>query len=175
MSNEQPPGDHQADAEQRRTSGRSPFERIADDLNRRGVPTDTPHAKAITQMMAAFNEFERETAAARAADGDTNPYDLAPYEDVHGLANEYEEARASTDPRALDGFLDNLTEDFHLEDVRALRTATAAVQAAMGRIALAAREKNMSADQIAAETGYTASRVAQFLREEKQRRANGTQ
>ncbi|MEU4998262.1 hypothetical protein [Streptomyces sp. NPDC021622] len=176
MSNEQPPSnDDQDAAERRRISGRSTFERIADDLNRRGVPTDTAAGALVTQMVTLFNEYERETAAARAADGDTNPYDLAPYQDVHALTNEYEAARASKDPCHLDQFLDNLAEDFHLDDVRALRMAGTAVQAAMGRIALAARKKGMSPDRIAAESGYTASRITQFIREEKQRRANGAQ
>lgn len=119
---------------------------------------------SIVRIVDRYND-ERPTQ------GRTTRYDLAPWEDAHGLANGYEEARDSDDPRALDQFLDNLAEDFHLEDVRALRTATAAVQAAMGRIALAARLKGMSPDRIAAETGYTASRITQFIREEKQRLA----
>ncbi|MFD5591955.1 MULTISPECIES: hypothetical protein [Streptomyces] len=138
-------------------------------------PPDTASDRLLADMLGLFNRYERETAAARAAQGDTNPYDLAPYEDVHGVTNEYEAARDSDDPRALDQFLDNLADGFHLEDVRALRMATAAVQAAMGRIALAARERGMSPDRIAAETGYTASRITQFIREEKQRRAAGDQ
>ncbi|MFI5883528.1 hypothetical protein [Streptomyces sp. NPDC051554] len=147
------------------------FERIAADLNRRGVPTDTPAGTLVTDMMNLFNKFECETAAARAAEGDTNPYDLAPYQDVHDLAEQYEDARANTsEPADLERFLDNLAEDLDLDDVRALRTAAAAVAEAMGRIALAAREKNMSPDRIAAETGYTASRITQFIREERQRR-----
>ncbi|WIC89768.1 serine homologous recombinase [Streptomyces phage SoJo] len=155
---------------------RSTFERIADDLNSRGVPTDTAAGALVTDMMNLFNKYERETAAARAAQGDTNPYDLAPYQDVHDLAEQYEQARANTSkPADLERFLDNLAEDLDLEDVRALRTAAAAVADAMGRIALAAREKGMSPDRIAAESGYTASRITQFIREEKQRRAAGDQ
>ncbi|WP_432155539.1 hypothetical protein [Streptomyces sp. bgisy153] len=156
MSNEQPPRDDQQDAAQ-------------------GAAPKTASDRLAAQMLGLINEYERERAAARAAQGDTNPYDLAPWEDAHGLTNEYEAARASKDPGALDQFLDNLADDFHLDDVRALRMAGAAVQAAMGRIALAHREKGMSPDQIAAETGYTASRIAQFIREEKQRRADRAQ
>ncbi|MBK6018524.1 hypothetical protein [Streptomyces sp. MBT53] len=154
----------------------STFERIAEDLNRRGVPRDTPAGTLVTDMMSLFNKFERETAAARAAEGDTNPYDLAPYQDVHDLAGQYDDARANTsEPADLERFLDNLAEDFDLDDVKALRTAAAAVAEAMGRIALAAREKGMSPDRIAAETGYTASRISQFIREEKHRRGDGAQ
>ncbi|KUF19578.1 hypothetical protein [Streptomyces silvensis] len=152
---------------------RGTFERIADDLNRRGVPRETPAGALVTQMLTAFNEFERETAAARAAKGDTNPFDLAPYADVHDLAEQYTHARARTqDPADLERFLDNLADDLDLADVKALRTAAAAVADAMGRIALAHREQGMSPDQIAAETGYTASRIAQFIRQEKERRAD---
>lgn len=136
----------------------------------------TPAGRRLFEaMLSEFDRYERERAAERAAQGDTNPYDLAPWEDAHALTNEYEAARASKDPGALDQFLDNLADDFHLDDVRALRMAGAAVQAAMGRIALAHRERGMSPDQIAAETGYTASRIAQFIREEKQRRADRAQ
>ena len=142
---------------------------------RRGVPTDTAAGALFTDMMNLFNKYERETAADRARRGDTNPYDLAPYQDVHDLTNQYDAARASTNPRDLDQFLDALADDFHLDDVRALRVANAAVQAAMGRIALAARERGMNPDRIAAETSYTASRITQFVREEKQRRAAGEQ
>ncbi|MFF9704108.1 hypothetical protein ACF1FE_23455 [Streptomyces griseofuscus] len=152
---------------------RSSFERIADDLNRRGVPTDNPTGALVTEMFELFGKYEREQAAARAAEGDTNPYDLAPYAEVHDLAQFYDESRE--DPTALARFLDNLADDLDLADVKALRTAAAAVAEAMGRIALAHREQGMSPDRIAAETGYTASRIAQFIREEKQRRGDATQ
>ncbi|WP_406124967.1 hypothetical protein OHQ89_23770 [Streptomyces canus] len=134
-------------------------------------PPDTVSDRLVADMLGLFDRYERERAAQRAAQGDTNPYVLDPYEDVHGLTNEYEAACASKEPGALDQFLDNLAEDFLIYDVRALRMAAAAVQAAMGRIALAARVKGMSPDKIAAETGYTASRITQFIREEKQRLA----
>ncbi|MGW5304864.1 hypothetical protein ACWERF_13100 [Streptomyces griseoluteus] len=159
-----------AAAEGLRIRRRSSFERIADDLNRRGVPTDNPTGTLVTEMFELFGKYERETAAARAAAGDTNPYDLDPYQDVHDLAQFYDESRE--DPTTLARFLDNLAEDLDLADVKALRTAAAAVAEAMGRIAYAHREKGMSPDRIAADTGYTASRIAQFIREEKQRRGD---
>ncbi|WP_419666892.1 hypothetical protein [Streptomyces sp. 2-1] len=150
---------------------RGTFERIADDLNRRGVPTDTPHGKIVTEMFELFNKFERETAADRALNGDTNPYDLEPFADVHDLAEQYEQAKAD-DPTLFERFLDNLAEDLDLDDVKALRTAAAAVAESMGRIALEARTRGMGPDRIANETGYTASRIAQFLREERERRGD---
>ncbi|MFJ7411600.1 hypothetical protein ACIQWZ_12400 [Streptomyces sp. NPDC098077] len=151
---------------------RGTFERIADDLNRRGVPTDTPHGKIVTEMFELFNAFERETAAARAAEGDTNPYDLEPFADVHDLAEQYEQAKTDDDPALFERFLDNLAEDLDLDDVKALRTAAAAAAEAMGRITLDARTRGMGPDRIANETGYTASRIAQFLREERERRGD---
>ncbi|MER7691554.1 hypothetical protein [Streptomyces sp. NPDC097610] len=134
-------------------------------------PPDTASDRLVADMLALFDRYERERAAQRAARGETDPHTLAPYQDVHAVTNDYEEARDSDDPRALDQFLDHLAEDLNFHDVRALRMATAAVQAAMGRIALAARVKGMSPDKIAVETGYTASRITQFIREEKQRLA----
>ncbi|MER7750381.1 hypothetical protein ABT013_34510, partial [Streptomyces bacillaris] len=90
------------------------------------------------------------------------------------LADSYNKVR--DDPKIFDQFLDHLADDLDLADVKAIRTAAVAVAEAMGRIALAAREKGKSAERIAAETGYTASRITQFVREEKQRRAgNGDQ
>lgn len=137
-------------------------------------PRDTPKGKLIREMTTLLGQFERETAAARAAQGDPNPYDLDPLDEVRNIADDYDRHKASG-PDTLSEFLDLLADDLELADVRALRTAATAVADAMGRIALAAREKNMSPDQIAAESGYTASRITQFIREEKQRRANGAQ
>ncbi|WP_406334329.1 hypothetical protein OG814_11760 [Streptomyces zaomyceticus] len=175
MSNEQSPRDDQ-DIEPTEGAPADTFQRVADELNRRGEPVvGLPSRGLMSDVLELFRKYEREAAAERARRGDPNPYDLAPYQDVHSLTNEYDAARDSDDPRDLDQFLDALADDFHLDDVRALRIANAAVQAAMGRIALAARERGMSPDRIAVETGYTASRITQFIREEKQRRAAGDQ
>lgn len=138
-------------------------------------PSEPPRTPAserlVADMLGLFNRYERERAADRAAQGDTNPYDLDPYSDVLDLAVQYEHARENEDPAVLARFLDDLAEDLDLADVKALRTAAAAVAEAMGRIALAHRERGMSPDRIAAETGYTASRITQFIREERERRA----
>ncbi|MDX2986339.1 hypothetical protein [Streptomyces caniscabiei] len=76
-----------------------------------------------------------------------------------------------TDVADLDGLLDQIAHDLDLIDVRIMRGAWAAITDAMPRIALAARENGKSPDQIAQATGYTSSRIAQFVRQEKQRRA----
>ncbi|MFD9146220.1 hypothetical protein ACFWDF_02955 [Streptomyces diastaticus] len=128
-----------------------------------------PADRAAEEMLAELIRHERDVAARRAASGDTNPYDLDPYTEAHDLAEQYEQARANG-PADLDRFLDDLAATLDLADVKALRTTAAAVAEAMGRIALDARKRGMSSDRIASETGYTASRIAQFLREERERR-----
>ncbi|MBT2427217.1 hypothetical protein J7F02_16450 [Streptomyces sp. ISL-112] len=83
-------------------------------------------------------------------------------------------AHRSASPRggaALDGLLDQIAYDLDLYDVRIMRGAWAGITEAMPRIALAARERGKSPDEIAQATGYTSSRIAQFIRQEKQRRA----
>ncbi|WP_440571965.1 hypothetical protein [Streptomyces sp. KR2] len=127
-----------------------------------------PADRAAEQVLAELIRHERDVAARRAANGDTNPYDLDPYTEAHDLAEQYEQARANG-PADLDRFLDDLAATLDLADVKALRTTAAAVAEAMGRIALDARKRGMSSDRIASETGYTASRIAQFLREERER------
>ncbi|MEU5343017.1 hypothetical protein AB0H18_19635 [Streptomyces sp. NPDC020766] len=75
----------------------------------------------------------------------------------------------------LDRLLDSVADEFTLADVRIIRGMAAALADAMPRIAHKAREEGMSPDEIATESGYTASRITQFIREEKQRRAAGDQ
>lgn len=72
---------------------------------------------------------------------------------------------------ALDGLLDQIALDLDVYDVRIMRGAWAAITDAMPRIALAARQNGKSPDEIAQATGYTSSRIAQFIRQEKRRAA----
>lgn len=71
---------------------------------------------------------------------------------------------------ALDGLLDQIAHDLDLNDVRIMRGASAAITEAMPRIALTARENGKSPDEIARATGYTTSRIAQYIRQDKERR-----
>ncbi|OII60873.1 hypothetical protein BJP40_08405 [Streptomyces sp. CC53] len=172
MSNEQRSHEDDQGVESAVVERRSPFERIAEDLNRRDAPpANGPASALVTEMCMLLGRYERETAA-RAVQGDAKPYDVDPYSDILDLAVQFEHARENEDPTVLERFLDDLAGDLDLADVRSLRMAAVAAAEAMGRIALAAREKGMSPDRIAAESGYTASRIAQFIREEKQRRGD---
>ncbi|MWA12579.1 hypothetical protein [Streptomyces sp. BA2] len=177
MSNEQPPRDDDQDnSDSSYDTGRA-YSSV--EISRRVKGSRLQHtegARAIAErILAEVIQHERDTAARRAAEGDPNPYDLDPLEKVRDIADDYDRHKA-TGPEALSDLLDLLAEEvLELADVRALRTAANAAADAMGRLALDAREKGMSADEIAAESGYTASRITQFIREEKQRRANAAQ
>jgi transcriptional regulator with XRE-family HTH domain len=210
MSNEQPPPDDDQDvAEYRRTdptdepthpAGQqaavegmlararlaprrqpSTFERIADDLNRRGVPVNTPAGRLTAQMYALFEEFEQDRRAEIVAAGGTpEDADDDGWGDALSRSNLVSVARAhrnATQPHRakegdLDRLLDDLADEFEPADVRIIRGVAAALADAMPRIAHKAREQQgMSPDEIAQKTGYTASRIAQFIRQEKERRA----
>ncbi|MGC9536587.1 hypothetical protein [Streptomyces sp. UG1] len=71
----------------------------------------------------------------------------------------------------LDRLLDDLSNEFGLTDVRIIRGVAAALADAMPRIAYKAREEGLHPDKIADRGGYTSSRIAQFIRQEKERRA----
>lgn len=152
-------------------------DRIVGELNRRGVPTDTAMGRMTAQMFALFEEFEEERRAeVTAAGGDP---DDDGWDDALSRSNLVSVARAhrnaSRRHRAeagdLDRLLDDLADEFDLYDVRIIRGVAAALADAMPRIAYKHREQGMSPDEIARKTGYTASRVAQFIRQEKERRA----
>lgn len=156
------------------------FGRIADELNRQGVPTDTPTGRLAAQMFALFEEFEQERraeiigAGGSAEDADDDGWgdpltrsNLRSVARAHRNANQPHRAKAGD----LDRLLDDLADEFNLADVRIIRGVAAALADAMPRIAHKHREQGMSPDEIARETGYTASRVAQFIRQERERRA----
>ncbi|MFD8151731.1 hypothetical protein ACFV28_13400 [Streptomyces sp. NPDC059720] len=138
------------------------------DLSR-DVPAEPPTTPATAtdrlaaDMLALFSKYEREQAAARAARGDTNPYDLDEFEPVRDLADYY--AKHRDDPERLEPFLDQLAADLDLADIRALRLAGEAVVAATSRAIKAARDRGMKPPRIADMLGLTPSRVYQVLRE----------
>jgi hypothetical protein len=170
MSNEQPPpDDDQGDT----------FGRIADELNRRGVPIDTPTGRLAAQMIDLFEKFEQERRAEIIAAGGTPEDADDGWGDTLSRSNLVSVARAHrnatrphrTEQGDLDRLLDDLADEFSLTDVRIVRGVAAALADAMPRIAHKHREQGMSPDEIARKTGYTASRIAQFIRQEKERRA----
>ncbi|WP_326797459.1 hypothetical protein OG946_20230 [Streptomyces sp. NBC_01808] len=127
----------------------------------------TPAARDLAeQLIAEVARHERDQAARRAAAGDPNPYDLAPYADVHDLARAYEDTR--DDPAAREQFLDNLADDLDLADIRALRTAGDAAVAATPRVILAAAARGKKPPRIADEIGLTPARVYGIIRDAKQ-------
>ncbi|MGY0025224.1 hypothetical protein ACVHNB_40480 [Streptomyces sp. YJ-C3] len=73
--------------------------------------------------------------------------------------------------QAYDDLIEEIADTFTLSDVRIMRGAWTAVTEAMPRIAYVARQGGKSPDEIAQATGYTSSRVAQFIRQEKERAA----
>lgn len=73
--------------------------------------------------------------------------------------------------QAYDDLIEEVADTFTLSDVRIMRGAWTAITEAMPRIAYVARKGGKSPDEIAQATGYTSSRVAQFIRQEKERAA----
>jgi hypothetical protein len=145
-----------------------PVSPAAADHNRRRLARhlergDTPTARLMADMLDLLTQHEREQAAARAANGDTNPYDLDPFEPVHDLANYYAEHRV--DPDKIAEFYDQLADELDLADIRALRLAGEAAVAATPRAIKAHRDRGMKPPKIADLLGLTPSRVYQVLRE----------
>jgi hypothetical protein len=151
------------------------FGRIADELNRRGVPTNTAAGRFTAQMLGLFEEFEQERRAEIiAAGGDPDEDDVDPLSRAAlvNLARDHRTAmRPDVDDQRYDDLIEEIADTFTLSDVRIMRGAWTAITEAMPRIAYVAREQGKSPDEIAQATGYTSSRIAQFIRQEKQRAA----
>ncbi|MFD4771346.1 hypothetical protein [Streptomyces niveus] len=79
--------------------------------------------------------------------------------------------RPGTDPQQYDDLVKGIADTFTLSDVGIMRGAWTAITEAMPQIAYVARRDGKSPDEIAQATGYTSSRIAQFIRQEKQRAA----
>lgn len=183
MSNEQQPrDDDQADEPTVAQDNRTSAERVADEMNRRGVPTPNSGMATTAERLAAhmrelynlYEQFETERRAEIiAAGGDPDEPEVDPLS-REWLVNIARDHRAATRPGADDKLSDELIEyiadTVSLSDVRVMRGAWAAITDAMPQIAYVARMKNgKTADEIAQATGYTSSRVAQLIRQEKQR------
>jgi hypothetical protein len=145
------------------------FGRIADELNRRGVPIDTPTGRLAAQMLDLFEQFERERRA-EAVEDEVDPLSRAA---LVNLARDHRNAmRPDVDDQRYDDLIEEIADTFTLTDVRIMRGAWTAITEAMPRIAYVARRNGKTADEIAQATGYTSSRIAQFIRQEKQRAAD---
>ncbi|WP_404959036.1 hypothetical protein [Streptomyces sp. 147326] len=130
----------------------------------------TAYVGMVNHVLSWVDEYTADRAGARTAGG--GPDEVAPLSRDYlvYLARAHRNATRQGGP-ALDGLLDQVARDLDLYDVRAMRGAWAAITDAMPRIAYAARQAGKSPDEIAQATGYTTSRIAQFVRQEKQRRA----
>ncbi|MDJ1136230.1 hypothetical protein [Streptomyces iconiensis] len=140
------------------------YERIAAQLNAEGIPVETPSAQLMTRMYALFDEYDRETVAARALAGDPNPTDADALEYVYEIAERY----AQRDKRP--GYLDQLADELSLDAVRALRLAGEAAQAVTPRVIVEEAARGKTPPRIAEEVGLTTSRVYGILREERARK-----
>ncbi|MFD5231004.1 hypothetical protein ACFWJ5_21190 [Streptomyces qaidamensis] len=157
----------------------STFERIADELNARGVPVSTPAGRLTAQMYALFEEFEQErraeiiAAGGTAEDADDDGWgDVLSRAALVNLARDHRSAmRPEANAQQYDALVEEIADTFTLSDVRIMRGAWTAITEAMPRIAYVARMNGKSPDEIAQATGYTSSRIAQFIRQEKQRAA----
>ncbi|MFF7295324.1 hypothetical protein [Streptomyces sp. NPDC008265] len=92
-------------------------------------------------------------------------------ENLRSVARAHRSATHREELGDLERLLDDLANEFTLADVRIIRMVAAALTDAMPRMAHKAREEGMTPDQIAQESGYTSSRITQFVRQEKERRA----
>ncbi|MEU0170159.1 hypothetical protein ABZ214_32710 [Streptomyces iakyrus] len=151
------------------------YGRIADELNRRGVPTTNVTGRLAAQMLVLFEEFEQERRAeiiAAGGDPDEDEPDTLSRASLVNLARDHRSAmRPEANAQQYDDLVEEIADTFTLSDVRIMRGAWTAITEAMPRIAYVARKEGKSPDEIAQATGYTSSRIAQFIRQEKQRAA----
>ncbi|MFD3829717.1 hypothetical protein [Streptomyces sp. NPDC058621] len=92
-------------------------------------------------------------------------------ENLRSVARAHRSATRREELGDLERLLDDLADEFTLADVRIIRMVAAALADAMPRMAHKAREQGMTPDEIAQQSGYTTSRITQFIRQEKERRA----
>ncbi|MFF2014018.1 hypothetical protein ACFVWY_33835 [Streptomyces sp. NPDC058195] len=137
----------------------------------------TAAARFAERMSTILDEYEQERRAEITAAGghpdDDGSRDVLTRRTLASIAYRYD--TQSDSPSRRQPLIDELADTFTLADVRIIRTVAAALADAMPQMALASRDAGKRPDRIAAESGYTASRVAQLIREERQRHASDTQ
>ncbi|APD18583.1 hypothetical protein SEA_PICARD_54 [Streptomyces phage Picard] len=128
----------------------------------------------LAAVVGMVDQYVADRRAGRALSTSTpGPVDPLNRSNLRSIARAH---RNATDPRRagtgdLDRLLDDLADEFDPADVGIVRRVSVALADAMPRIAHKAREGGWSPDEIARETNYGASRVTQFIRQEKERRA----
>ncbi|MEU2759377.1 hypothetical protein [Streptomyces sp. NPDC007094] len=162
MSNEQPPRD--VDGSLARPTGPTlaGFRAHLVDAAEQAPFVQTAILRAVISQL---DTYTAEHAGPRVPGGDT----LSRRNLVSVVRTHY--GTSHGDDGDLDGLLNNYANEFDLDDVRIIRAVAAILADTMPRMAYQARENGMSPDEIAQKAGYTSSRIAQFIRQEKQRRA----
>lgn len=141
----------------------STAQRIADELNRRNEPVvGLPSRRLMADMIELFGRYEREAAAERARQGDTNPYDLDEWEPFEDIADQW--TNTEGDEEAREAFLDRLADLLTLDNLRVLRVAAEAAAAVTPRVVRAERAR-YKVPEIAARSGLTEGRIYQILRD----------
>ncbi|APD18630.1 hypothetical protein SEA_PAPAYASALAD_51 [Streptomyces phage PapayaSalad] len=154
----------QPDADKPKTAPATPVESAADDLNHQHAPrfTGQPSKRLMAQMIDLFGQWEREAAAERARQGDTNPYDLDEWEQFEDIADQW--TNTEGDEQAREAFLDRLADLLTLDNLRVLRMAAEAAAAVTPRVVRAERAR-YKVLEIAARSGLTEGRIYQILRD----------
>ncbi|MCG7524926.1 hypothetical protein MHW47_10820 [Streptomyces sp. OfavH-34-F] len=160
----------------RSSAEREKFERIADELNQRRLTPTSRMGQFAAHMLSAIEDYEQEqrervAEAGRQHSGTERPDPLSRAALVNLARDHRTASRADVPEERYDELVETIADTFTLTDVRIMRGAWTAITEAMPRIAYVARHSGKSPDEIAQATGYTSSRVAQFIRQERQRAA----
>ncbi|MCA1218851.1 hypothetical protein [Streptomyces sp. 8L] len=141
----------------------STYQRVADELNRQGVPTNGPSRRFAGKVFELFAQFERERRAEIIAAGGDPDEDHDPFEDVREIADQW--AATAEDPQAREAFLDDLADRLDTTEVRALRLAAEAAAAVTPRLVYDDADHGVSAKDTAADLGVSESFVYRLLRQ----------
>ncbi|MBB6415822.1 helix-turn-helix domain-containing protein [Streptomyces sp. AK010] len=118
-------------------------------------PDETPAGRLRTQLLAAFDQFEKECEAER------RQYAAAESSGLARLAEEYARATTATARAAL---AERVGPSLSLAEAGVIRRTAKAVEGALPSVIVAARVDGWTAAEIAAELGVTASYVHRILR-----------
>ncbi|MEU5745724.1 hypothetical protein ABZ804_09275 [Streptomyces sp. NPDC047726] len=123
-------------------------------------------------LRAVVDLVDNFTADRAGSVADDAPADVLSRAALVNLARDHRTVmRPDVGGQAYDDLVEEIADTFTLSDVRIMRGAWTAITEAMPRIAYVARQGGKSPDEIAQATGYTSSRIAQFIRQEKERAA----
>ncbi|KMS74396.1 hypothetical protein ACM01_13960 [Streptomyces viridochromogenes] len=118
-------------------------------------PDETPVGRLRTQLLSAFDQFDREREAEQHQDEASESSGLA------RLAKEYARATTATARAAL---AERVGPSLSLAEAGVIRRTAKAVEGALPNVIVAARVDGWTAAEIATELGVTASYVHRILR-----------